>query len=113
MPTRSRGSLMLTLLAFALMLGSGIWLAIPRLPEAVLESLVDVDLCNLEANRKKELNRLLAAILPENYRSQGPWTPERWSIWKTEEGFILFQGCDLFMIPGQSSAAVHFLDRLA
>lgn len=84
-------------------------------PESPLAAYVNLDLRKLEEDRKPDLNKLLTAILPEKQRRERLWAPESWSIWKNEStkeknGFILFQGCHIFEIPGQSYATVHFLD---
>jgi hypothetical protein len=80
-----------------------------------LATYVNLDLRKLEEGPKAELAKLLAATLPEKYRAEGPWAFEPWFVWRSESangqnGFILFQGLHIFVIPGQSHAAVHLLD---
>jgi hypothetical protein len=64
---------------------------------------------------RKRLNRLLARALPADASTDHPWAAKPWYLWCHERtdgqpGYILFEGCELIMIPGRSSAAVYFLD---
>jgi hypothetical protein len=82
------------------------------LPDESLESFVDADLRQLVD--KTELKAVLSIHLPED---QEFWPgPEPWHLWRHElstnrQGFVLFEGCHIFSIPGISSAAVHVLSR--
>lgn len=64
---------------------------------------------------RARLNELLEQILPEEFAPKDPyWGFEPWYVWRLKTNgrsrFILFQGQHLFMIPGASAAAIHFLD---
>src|SRR5262249_50785961 len=84
-------------------------------PAPLLAAYVNVDLRNLEVGPKAELAKLLTAQLPDEYLADGPFDVRPWYLWRIKRanglpGFVLFQGCHLWMIPGQSRAAVHVFD---
>jgi hypothetical protein len=84
--------------------------------ESPLVSYAGADLRNLNEGRKAELNALLAATLPKERLTEGPFARQSWAVWPyptaaERRGLILFEGQHLFMIPGRSSAAVHFFDH--
>jgi hypothetical protein len=84
-------------------------------PGVSLTAFVDQDLRSLEDKSKGRLSDLLAGSLPERYQSKDAWAFEPWYLWRHEARngralLILFQGRHILMIPGQSYAAIHFLD---
>jgi hypothetical protein len=84
-------------------------------PESPVASYVNRNLRKLEEAPRTKLAELLNPILPKKYRSDELWAFEPWSIWRSDSakgknGFILFQGRRMAFVPGQSYAAVHFLD---
>jgi hypothetical protein len=76
------------------------------------------DLRHLSPDRKQELEELLFRVLPDK-RQQNPlaniFEPEPWHLWHSTDAegnsrYILFEGRDLFIIPGDSYAKVYLLE---
>jgi hypothetical protein len=84
-----------------------------RVTVAPLERYGGRNLRDLGPAEKERLEKLLAGCLPEAHRPGAPWAFEPWAVWRhpAGSGHILFQGKDLFVIPGESEAAVHFFDQ--
>ncbi|MBA4191110.1 MAG: hypothetical protein C0467_24255 [Planctomycetaceae bacterium] len=85
-------------------------------PELSLANFVGEDLRTLNKERKDELHSLLARTLPQEELADHPFNAQPWAVWRStaapeQNGFILFRGQHLFVIPGNSSATVHFFDR--
>jgi hypothetical protein len=80
-----------------------------------LAAYVNADLRKLKEGLKADLTKALAGILPEKYGPDAPFPFKPWFVWRNpaareKNEFIVFQGRPIFMIPGTSSAAVHFID---
>jgi hypothetical protein len=80
-----------------------------------LDQFVNQDLRTIGSGSQVSLKELLGECLPERYRTDVGWAYEPWYLWRqnpTDDhaDFILFEGQHIFMIPGVSRAAVHFLD---
>jgi hypothetical protein len=79
-----------------------------------LQQFVGQDLRNLDNAEKARLEAVLAGCIPEWTNHDGFLDAEPWFLWTHpgadgRPGYILFEGCHLFVIPGASSAVVHFL----